>query len=263
MLPNLNPTFGAYLAQLDRDPIVAQIIALRRGSTFELRHIDDRDAEPDSLQSVSISELREVARFTDGRAFRPLKSAPNLQAGWRCETANQEELESALNRVYPGASADWLAAQAAPPPVTSYRDFTNRQSGMYRNTAKLDDKQIGEVVNAVCHPRFCLKQRLWMAPGLPEDSLKNKSLIACLEPCALLLECARTTFRMEQKDKLSFSLSPDDARTVQSALQRALNHPAKDVREADFGSPYNPRRIELALRKIESALSPDAGNVEN
>ena len=98
---------------------------------------------------------------------------------------------------------------------------------------------------------------------MTEDSLENKSLIACLEPCALLLECARTTFRMEQKDKLNLSLSPDDARTVEAALQRALDQPADDVREADFSSPDNPRRIELALRKIERALSPETENVEN
>lgn len=263
MPPTLIPTFGAYIAQIDRAATFAQVAIIPRGAAYELRHVDDREEAPFNLRQVTVSDLRELAKFTAHGAFRPLKSAPNLQAGWRCEAANSTQVESALNRVYPGAAADWRAAQTTPRPVTGYRDFTNRQTGMYRNTRKLTDGQVATVVQAVCHSRFCLKQRLWPAPQLPEDAIESKSLIACLEPCALLLECARTTFRMEQKDKLTLSLSPDDAETVQAALRRALDRPADDAREADFSSPHNPRRIELALQRIESALSADGGNAEN
>lgn len=263
MSTTLNPTFAAYFAQIDRETTFAQVVIRRRGGAFELRHIDDRDTDPNELRLVPISELRELAKFTAQGAFRPLKSAPSLKTGWRCDAADATQLQSALNHVYPGAPADWRAAQSTPIPATGYRDFTNRQTGMYRNTQNLTDGQVAEVVSAVCHPRFCLKQRLWPAPQLPEDTLEQKSLIACLEPCALLLECARTTFRMEQKDKLTLSLSPDDAEAVRAALRRALAHPADDVREADFSSPENPRRIQLALQKVESVLSPDGGNADH
>ena len=263
MPPTRKPSLGAFLAEPETDASFAQVAILHRDAAFELRHLDDRDADAGSLRLVPLSALRDLAQFTATRAFRPLKSAPNLQSGWRCLTNSAEELESALNSLYPGAPADWRAAQAKPAPVTGYRDFTNRQTGMYRNTQKLTDPQVAEVVKAVCHPRFCLKRRLWPAPALAEDAFEDKSLIACLEPCALLLECGRATFRMEQKDKLTCPLSPDDARTIQAALRRALSHPVDTVREADFSSPDNPRRIELALNKIEKALTPDedaAGN---
>ncbi len=105
--------------------------------------------------------------------------------------ANNTELEAALQHLYPGAITDWFAAQAQPAPVTHYREFTDRQTGMYRVTTMLSDEQAAVMARACCHRRFCLKRRLWTVGSLGPEASGEKSLIPCLEPCAILLEFAR------------------------------------------------------------------------
>jgi hypothetical protein len=105
----------------------------------------------------------------------------------------------ALNGLYPGALADWFAAQAPNPPVTNYRDCTARQSGMYRITAKLGDTQAAAVIGHTCDAAHCLKRRWWTVAGTEPDQAGLKSIIPCLEPCAVLLEQARKAAREELK----------------------------------------------------------------
>ena len=164
--------------------------------------------------------------------------------------ANDMELETALGQIYPGAVADWYAAQSAQPLITHYRDFAKRQSGMYRITNLLSDPQAAGVVRACCHPQFCLKQRLWTVAGLAPDSASEKSLIPCLEPCAMFLEFARKAVRIEQQGKVALEVAPEELSTLRAALQTQLTHRVEGQREGDFGSAANPRRIQLLLEKL-------------
>jgi hypothetical protein len=81
--------------------------------------------------------------------------------------------------------------------VTDYRAFTERQTGMYRITTKLSDSDVAGVIRACCAKESCLKRRLWTISGLETDSPETKSIIPCLEPCAMLLESARTAARLK------------------------------------------------------------------
>ena len=134
--------------------------------------------------------------------------------------------------------------------MTHYREFTERQTGMYRVTTLLNDAQATEVVRACCHRRFCLKRRLWTVAGREADPAEEKSLIPCLEPCAILLEFARKALRIEQQEEDPVELAPDEINTIQAALQSALAQPPAGVREADFDSPLNPRRAQWLLGKL-------------
>jgi hypothetical protein len=230
--------------------VLAQVLLRRRGTGFELRHVEDRSRKSVSLRTVRLDQLRRLAQFTAEGVFRPLKSAPNLQTGWKCLARSAPDLETALNHLYPGALADWQAAQSPKPPVTNYREFTDRQTGMYRITQKLSDTQAAEMTRACCNQRFCLKRRLWTVPGLKADSPAEKSLIPCLEPCAVLLEFARKTMRMEQESKALLDLAPSDLRSIVASLQRALVQPAPEVQEADLDAPLNPRRIQRLLQLL-------------
>jgi hypothetical protein len=198
-----------------------------------------------------------LAQFTAAGAFRPLKSAPNLQSGWRLVVKDDVELGSALDQLYPGAAADWFAAQSSDPPVAHYREFTARQTGMYRITTLLTDAQAAGAARACCHPSFCLKRRIWTVNGLTPDDDAGKSLIPCLEPCALLLEFARKVMRIEQEDKVKLELSPDEIATLSAALRTALEHPDPVSREADFNSPKNPRRLRLLFDKLAAVPQPE------
>jgi hypothetical protein len=230
----MNPALTEFLASFANEIVLGQVLIRRGPSGFELRHVKDRDASDDQLELHPVTALRALAQFSANGAFRPLKSAPNLRRGWRAEAPDEATLELALNHLYPSAIADWFAARRDPLPITSYRQFTARQSGMYRITTFLNDAVAGAAIRACCHPDFCIKRRLWTVDGLEPDTPQRKSLIPCLEPCAILLEFARKVARLEQEPQ-----GP------------AMPAPIADsnVAESDFESPNNPRRVRFALEK--------------
>jgi len=230
----MNPALTAFLGAFDTETILAQVLIRRAGNAFELRHVADRDAGADKLELLTVARLRPMAQFTAAGAFRPLKAAPNLRRGWRALAPDEDALELALNNLYPGAVADWFAARANPPPVTSYRQFTSRQTGMYRITTMLNDSIAAAAIRACCHADFCLKRRLWSVEGLAPDAPDQKSAIPCLEPCAIMLEFARKVARLEQEENPPIAPPP-----IADA----------SVAETDFDAPSNPRRARFALEK--------------
>ena len=247
-----SPALALFLARMGDECVVAQLVIRRVGGGFELRHRDDGALSSEALRLLRIEELRELAQTTEAGAYRPLKSAPTLRGGWRAVAAHDRELETALNHLYPGALADWHAAADVNPPVTHYREFTARQTGMYRITAMLDDAQAAAVIKACCDSKFCLKQRLWTVAGLKGDSVESSSVIPCLEPCAVFLEFARKAARIEQEDKAMVSLGASELETVIAALENTMATKTPGLREADFGEAANSRRAQLLLEKLKA-----------
>ena len=193
----INPATEAFVARLGQELAFAQVLIQRADNGFELRQLSDCAAASADLKLVGVEQLRGLAQFTVTGAFRPLKASPDLPGGWRVFVKDAVELDTALSRLYPGALADWFAAQTPNPPVTHYREFTDRQTGMYRVTQKLSDAQVAEVVSECCRPSRCLKRRLWSVARLELDAAAGKSVIPCLEPCAVLLESARKRLSAE------------------------------------------------------------------
>lgn len=248
-----NPARDAFITLIAPELVFAEVLLRQTPNGFEVRNVADRDVKP--LRIVSMAELRGIAQFTEQKAFRPLKSAPNLQRGWQFLAVNHTELNDALGHLYPGAVADWFAAQQSEPSITHYHEFTARQTGMYRITTLLDDGQVAQIAHACCHRRFCLKQRLWTVEGVPPDGAMEKSLIPCLEPCAVLLEFARTVVRLEQNEPFRVPESAEEAKTLALALEQKARTPNNDIREADFSSPQNPRRAQWLLEKLRLKLA--------
>src|SRR6266540_419759 len=110
MIAVANPALEKFLAQLGRELLLAQLLIRRLDAGYELRHETDRAAAPEGLRLVTVAELRTLAQFTADRAFRPLKSAPNLPAGWRAVATTDAALQEAVEHLYPGAIADWFVA---------------------------------------------------------------------------------------------------------------------------------------------------------
>jgi len=239
-----NPAQDGFLAALGEGLVFCQVLIRRAAAEFELRHMQDMAAAVESLRMIQLREVRELAQTTAAGAFRPLKSAPNLRAGWRLTVRGEDSLFEALNALYPGAVADWFAARSAAPPVTDYRQFTSRQTGMYRITATLANEAAEAAVAACCHEDFCLKRRLWSVGGLGPEGASHKSLIPCLEPCAVMLEFARKVGRWEQGV---------------DAPERGEASPAGNVgaapAECDFDAPANPRRQRFVLEKRRRAVT--------
>jgi hypothetical protein len=250
---NITPALEAFAAAISGQVVIAQAQIRKAGSGFELRHVDDRDREANLLETVGLNELRRVAQFAANGAFRPLKSAPNLRPGWRALSADVEELGLCLDALYPGAVADWYSLKnpesAGGNRLTSYRDFTQRQSGMYRITTMLDDRVAETVIRVCCHRDFCLKRRLWTLDGAksPADGEAEKSIIPCLEPCAILLEFARKVARLEQDEKRRADSGGETAAEKETGgTEEGDGGP---VAESDFDSPRNPRRARFDLEK--------------
>jgi len=245
-----NPALQAFVAQIRDELLVGQVLIERKDGGYEMQHIEDGDRSGFSLRTVKLADLRALTQRSKEGAFRPLKSAPSLQNGWRLKVRDDTELEIALNHLYPGAISDWFAAQSSTAPVTHYRTFTNRQTGIYRIAKLLTDEQVCNVARACCHRTFCLKRRLWTVKGIGPESAGEKSLIPCLEPCAILLEFARNAMRLEQEEKLPLELQSGDVATLTAALAAASSQTNAGGREADFNLPENPRRARLLLEKL-------------
>ena len=240
-----NPALEAFVAEMGEEFVLAQVLIRRMGTGFELRHVEDRH----SAALAAAHDLKQVAQFAEDGVFRPLKSAPNLRRGWRAEARDGEELGLALNYLYPGAVADWFAVRSGRGRPTHYREFTARQTGMYRITAMLSDESAANAARACCERKFCLKQRLWTVGGLAADDAREKSAIPCLEPCAIMLEFARKVMRMEQE-----KLDKSESETLIAALAHTVKHPPAGLREAAFDEPLNPRRVELLLNRLKSGM---------
>jgi hypothetical protein len=201
--PIENPWLRAFLAEPWDETILGQIIIRRKGPGFELRHTKNSAGAATELKSVRLAEVRQLANFNSEGKFRPLKSTPDLATGWILALQNPGELEYALQTFYPNALADIQTTRHWPPPITSYRAFTHRQTGMYRITAFLNDSEVARVIENVCNT-ICLKYRLWPIDGpTPTTSPHNFTNLVCLEPCAILLESARKQVRAIQESDRS------------------------------------------------------------
>ena len=257
MTASANPAIDAFIRQLGTEIVWGEVLIRSSGTEFTLRHVTDADLDETQLNRISIAEARQVAMFNPAGLFRPLRSSPDLAAGWLLVCFEASELWRALQEIYPGAVADWFAVQSGRPPITHYREFTNRQSGMYRITQLLTDEQAANVTRAACHQRFCLKQRLWTVDALEPDAPGSKSAIPCLEPCAVLLELARKAARIEQEEKLPVQITGSELESMLAAVDVTIKERAALDRTGDIGSPSNPRRLQLLLEKFKQETSPN------
>jgi sirohydrochlorin cobaltochelatase len=137
------------------------LIQKREHAGFILLHRDDESL--DQLQTYRDAEdAIEIAKYDDAGQYRPLKTAPNLRHGWRLEFATAKELRRALDYFYPSrleVFAAWKSGYLKP---TALRETLERQSGMYRVTAKISDPQINDVVADFCRSDGgCLRTILW------------------------------------------------------------------------------------------------------
>lgn len=246
MDPNANPALSAFVAAIGDGANFAQLRIQRAGPRFELRHVEDADAATDALRNVSVSDLRGIAMETSDGVFRPLKSAPSLKRGWRCEISDVAKLDLAIGHLYPGGVTDWHARND-PAKATGYRDFTARQTGMYRITTFLDAGSAPPVIAACCDDRFCLKNRRWTYDGVADEPAGDLDL-PCLEPCPLLLEFARKAVRISQEPTEGLEFSASELESLLAAL--AGPGSVEPPREADFADPRNSRRLALLKQRL-------------
>src|SRR5687767_14894667 len=104
--PTVHPDLEEFLKGIPGNYYLGEVLLQRQGNDrFELRHRSDEGATAGSLKTLTPESLLELVQWTKEGTFRPLRSAPNLQSGWRLEVAGHESLHTCLNHLYPGAVA--------------------------------------------------------------------------------------------------------------------------------------------------------------
>ena len=164
------------LATAGTGPCIVGQVAIRprpRGG-FVLSHRDD---EPQAETRVfsDPDDALVIAKYDDSGKYRPLKTAPNLPAGWRLELETPADLQRALDGFYPGRLAAFRAWRAGQLRTTTLRETLDRQTGMYRVAATISDQQIDRVTSNFCRSDGgCLRTILWkrdVAGALPSKNL--------------------------------------------------------------------------------------------
>jgi hypothetical protein len=151
----------------------------------------------------------------------------------------------------PGGLADWYASETRTASVVPWQQYADRQTGMYRNVASLNEPEAEAVAQAGCHPRCCTRRRLWTVGDRPPEEASTKSVVPCLEPCALVLELARRAQKSSvSEERCSVTLTVGDLALLDTLFDVALDHQDPGLREGDLSSPANPRRILLLREKL-------------
>ena len=254
------PELDAFLRRIGDGVVFGQVWIQSAVDGFLLRHERDRARAIAELRDVPAQGLRALAQHNAAGQFRPLRSSPDLQPGWVHRASNPAALFDALQLLHPGALADWYAAQQTGPPVTSFADFASRQSGIYRSVGTLSAGLVERVTRACCDRTVCLKRRLWRAGELPTDAAESKSLIPCLEPCAILLELSRRAMKFDRETLLNVGVGGEELSTLRAALEAVRDRAEARGRQADFNDPLNPRRILWCLNRLPA--TPGAADAE-
>lgn len=143
------------------------------------------DSQGDAQQVDAIPALR---RWVQGKPHRPLATRSDLPKGWWIGAGSAQRLHAIVETIYPGAVADWAAAQDDTFQPGSLKQCAGRQVGDYRSIATMVERDVTRMTEAVCSR--CIRVPSW-ANG---DVLPGT--VPCYEPCSWWLARAlsnRTT----------------------------------------------------------------------
>lgn len=249
-----HPHVAALQDRLSQPLVLLEVLLERRPTGIELRHFRDATRPDGELVSRTPEALGALAESTENGAFRPNRSAPTLRSGWRCHIATEMDLHEALEQLYPGALADWHAWETGTARPTPFRDFVVRQTGMYRSTRSIADREADAVAQAGCASSLCLRRRCWSTPGMGPAPLAESRAevlaIPCLEPCALVVDLARWRVKDQEARPLRLELTAGELESLETALQNTVDQPPKDLREGSTRHPANPRRLGLLMARL-------------
>lgn len=180
--------------------------------SWTLCHEADEQAEGLSLYTIP-ADAQDLALYDDAGQFRPLKTAPNLNRGWKLQVADSDALSQALDFFYPAALGffeHWQANTLQPVPL---RETLGRQTGMYRFVNTISDEQAQQMVACECDAQTkCLRHISWplsvdqpltvLTPEkqMPEVSLTEIPLL-CVEACTHLVSAAREIAKQNHAKK--------------------------------------------------------------
>lgn len=266
MPSGVSPALEMLLREMPHQWSWAQVEVRQIPAGYALRHVRDAKCRVDELHTLDPSALRGLAKQTRCGAYRPLASMPNLPSGWRCEVDSTAALEDALEALYPGSVADWHAWRLSKVEATGFEACANRQVGRYGVVNRLEETTVATLISACCPPDLCLKRRLWTSARIHPDAEAAKSPIPCLEPCAVFLEMALWMERRRSQDRVEPFQAPSTGlhqAVMQAALVSFLERTVEEGPAGNFASPWNPRRVRMALNALSPHREPDLPDKKN
>jgi hypothetical protein len=248
-----NPAIAAWLSENAPSGTIGQVLIRKEQHIFRLCHIDDQDTPHENLNSIETEvHLRTLVATDEQDRFRPLRSAPNLRKGWILNVPTEAKLWDTLNIIYPGSIGEWFALKTGKTLPVSFREFTGRQSGMYRSAKLLEPSHAEQIAQICCQPRHCLKDRHWQVTEPRETGEIGSQALVCREPCQILLELARREAKAKQEDCYTIQLPKSAALGLTQSLRHLANHPSTEIRAADLSTAANPLRAELLATQVET-----------
>jgi hypothetical protein len=237
------------------------IIRPASSSGYSLRHAGDAEEE-DLRVSEDPREAREIARFTAGGDYRPLKSSPNLRRGWELRVTGVRSLATAMNYLYPAGIAHWYLLREGRLDLTSFRENAARQSGIYKRVQRLSDEGVLRAARACCDDAVCLKQTLWdIDEDTPLEVDRGEGEIPCPEPCSIFVSFARRV-RLFERENDDDGLSTSEKEDLAALVEAAATGEVGFAREAEFEKPLNERRMRYRtltlVPKLLRRADPDA-----
>lgn len=170
---------------------------------FSARHIRNSESDEGLSPVDSVSELRELAKYTAEGDYRPLKTAPTLKCGWITSTDCAKEFLNRLDAIYPGVFATWIAYEKEEIDPIPLRETLDRQTGMYRFAGTITTQMANRIMRELCSPG-CIRKIAWPIDGsCPVSRLKagRRSIpVICTEACTFAVSEARELAR-EAYDK--------------------------------------------------------------
>jgi hypothetical protein len=232
---------------------------------YELRHVDDADADTADLTTREDPlDARQIAKHDDRDRYRPLKTAPTLQTGWRFADLGPAEAVRAVESFYPATVTNWYREREGELDISHWRETVDRQSGIYGVVKTWDRgdgyEHVNWVAEACCDDSQCLKRREWQYDDETDlDVGGGDGEFPCREPCSVVISAARrwTKLEGEQSRTYEFELTPSEKEQVEAVVDAVADGRTDEIREADVYEGANRYRA----RFLRAKRFDDEGNL--
>jgi hypothetical protein len=165
---------------------MGQVCWIKKGKSWEVRHIQDQDTVGQLRSVATLGELEEVVRWDGQGQYRPLRTEGNLAVGWRYSVSSEWELREALEVIYPGMWGNAEAWKNGKLKFQTWDDALARQTERVRKKVVLAGDLPARVIEKNCKKR-CLKSVLWAGEKPVERDTKLPML--CTGPCGMFWSC--------------------------------------------------------------------------
>ena len=229
---------------------------------YTLRHVDDvRGEGADGNDAVDPADLddhsdpfdaRELSKQDDRGRYRPLKTAPSLQRGWRFPDLDPSALVRAIECFYPATIPNWHREQEGNLDVDHWRDTAERQTGIYDVVEELPPEAVEWVAEACCVDSQCTKRREWQYDDDHDlDADGGDGEYPCREPCSLVVAAARkwTILEGESDRTYEFELTASEKNQLEELIDAVADGRVDEIREADVGDGANRYRARYLRAK--------------